>query len=93
MANHKSALKRNRQNSVRRARNRANRSRVNNAIRAVDAAITNQTPDEATVALQTAIPIIQKVASKGVLHKKNASRKVSRLTIRVNNFLAAQSAA
>ncbi len=93
MANHKSALKRNRQNSVRRARNRANRSKVNNAIRAVDAAIANLSADEAKVALQTAIPVIQKVASKGVLHKKNASRKVSRLTKRVNNFVAAQSAA
>lgn len=93
MANHKSAMKRNRQNTVRRARNRANRSRVNNVIRAVDKAISDQLLDEAQAALQVAIPVIQKVASKGVMHKKNASRKVSRLTIRVNKFVAAQSAA
>ena len=93
MANHKSAMKRNRQNTVRRVRNRANRSRVNNAIRVVDNAIANELLEEAQAALVKALPIIQKVASKGVLHKKTASRKVSRLTKRVNRFVAAQAAA
>ena len=94
MANHKSAIKRNRQSLVRRARNRANSSKMKTAIKAVDAAIEEQSVEKAQAALRAAIPVIQKVASKGTLHKKTASRKVSRLTKRVNSFVAsAQSAA
>ncbi|MFH1215866.1 MAG: 30S ribosomal protein S20 [Pseudomonadota bacterium] len=88
MANHKSAIKRNRQNLLRRARNRSNRSMVKTAIKAVDTAIEQQSVDQAQAALKAAIPVIQKAASKGTLHKQNASRKVSRLTKRVNNFIA-----
>ncbi|MFZ5760046.1 MAG: 30S ribosomal protein S20 [Thermodesulfobacteriota bacterium] len=88
MANHKSAIKRNRQSLLRRARNRANRSMVKTAIRAVDDAIAAQSADQVKAALQAAIPVIQKAATKGTLHKQNASRKVSRLTRRVNSFLA-----
>lgn len=88
MANHKSALKRNRQSQVRRMRNRANSSRMKTAIKAVDAAIEVQSVDGAQAALKAVIPIIDRVAVKGVLHKKNASRKVSRLTRRVNAFVA-----
>ncbi|NOX25958.1 MAG: 30S ribosomal protein S20 [Deltaproteobacteria bacterium] len=88
MANHKSALKRNRQSQVRRMRNRANSSRMKTAIKAVDAAIEAQSVDGAQAALKAVIPIIDRVAVKGVLHKKNASRKVSRLTRRVNAFVA-----
>ncbi len=89
MANHKSAEKRNRQSQVRRMRNRANRTRMRNAIKAVDAAIDAGSQGDAQVALQVAIPVIAKTASKGTIHKKNASRKVSRLTIRVNKMQAA----
>jgi small subunit ribosomal protein S20 len=60
------------------------------AIKAVDEAILAQSVDGAKAALKAAIPIIDRVAVKGVLHKKNASRKVSRLTKRVNAFVAAQ---
>ncbi len=58
------------------------------AIKAVDAAIEVQSVDGAQAALKAVIPIIDRVAVKGVLHKKNASRKVSRLTRRVNAFVA-----
>ncbi len=58
------------------------------AIKAVDAAIEAKSVDEAQEALRAAIPIIDQVAVKGNLHKKNASRKVSRLTKRVNVFVA-----
>ncbi len=87
MANHKSALKRSRQSQVRRLRNRANTTKMKTAIKAVDAAIANQQVEEAQEALKAVIPIIDRVAVKGVLHKKNASRKVSRLTKRVNAFV------
>lgn len=58
------------------------------AIKAVDTAIEAKSVDEAQEALRAAIPIIDRVAVKGNLHKKNASRKVSRLTKRVNAFVA-----
>jgi len=66
---------------------------VKTAIKAVDAAIAQESVDQAQAALRAAIPVIQKAASKGTLHKQNASRKVSRLTKRVNSFIAAASAA
>ena len=92
MANHKSAMKRSRQSQVRRLRNRANSSRMKTAIKAVDTAIEDKLVDEAQAALKAAIPIIDRVAVKGSLHKKNASRKVSRLTKRVNVFVASMQA-
>ncbi len=88
MANHKSALKRNRQSLLRRSRNRANKTRVKNAIKAVDAAIQEKSAEKAQEALIAAVPVIQRAAVKGAIHKKNASRKVSRLTKRVNVFLS-----
>ena len=92
MANHKSAIKRNRQSQVRRLRNRANNSKMKTAIKAVDAAIAEKAVDEAQAALKAVIPIIDRIAVKGVLHKKNASRKVSRLTKKVNDFVASMQA-
>ena len=89
MANHKSAEKRNRQSQVRRIRNRANRTRMRNAVKAVDSAIATGSQDDAVAALNVAIPVIAKTASKGTIHKKNASRKISRLTRRVNGMSAA----
>ena len=89
MANHKSAMKRNRQNQVRRERNRANRTRIRSVVKAVDAAISENAADKAQEALVAAIPVISRAAMKGAIHKKNASRKVSRLTKRVNAFVQA----
>ncbi|HFQ80107.1 MAG TPA: 30S ribosomal protein S20 [Desulfobacterales bacterium] len=89
MANHKSALKRSKQSQVRRLRNRARNSRMKTAVKAVDTAIEENSVEAAQEALRAAIPIIDRVAVKGNLHKKNASRKVSRLTKRVNAFVAA----
>ena len=88
MANHKSALKRNRQSPERRARNRANKTRIKTAIKAVDSAIASgDSADKVQEALVAAVPVIQRAAVKGTLHKKNAARKVSRLTKRVNKFV------
>lgn len=88
MANHKSALKRNRQNAVRRARNRTIRTKMKSYIKRIDAAIEENSVDNAQLALKEAVPVIMKAASKGTLKKENASRKVSRLTKRVNKFVA-----
>ena len=93
MANHKSALKRNRQSLVRRERNRANRTRVKTAIKRIDAAIEENSVEMAQEALTAAIPVIDRAAVKGAYHKKTASRKVGRLTKRVNGFIASKESA
>ena len=94
MANHKSALKRNRQSLVRRERNRMNRSKVKTATKKVDAAITEgDSVEKAREALVAAVPVIERAAVKGAFHKKAASRKVSRLTRRVNTFARSKESA
>jgi small subunit ribosomal protein S20 len=80
VANIKSQIKRNKQNEKRRVRNKATRSKLATQIKAaVGAAGTN----EETEALKTAVRGLDKAAAKGVIHKKAASRKISRLTARV----------
>lgn len=88
MANHKSAEKRSRQSQVRRLRNKMNRTRMKTAIRKIDEAVVAGSVDEAQEALKQAIPVIARTASKGTIHKKKASRKISRLTKRVNGMAA-----
>jgi len=88
MANHKSALKRDRQSKVRRLRNRMNKSVMKTAVGKVEEAIMAGSEEQARAALQKAASVIQKTASKGSIHKKTASRKVSRLAKRVNQIQA-----
>ena len=87
MANHKSAIKRDRQSKVRRMRNRINKSRMKTAIRRIEESLVAGSEEQAREALKVAVPIIQKTASKGTIHSKTASRKISRLTRRVNRML------
>ena len=94
MANHKSALKRNRQSLVRRERNRMNRSRVKTAVKKVTTAIEVEgSVEKAQAALVAAVPVIERAAVKGAYHKKTASRKISRLTKRVNAFAGSKESA
>jgi len=86
LANHKSALKRHRQSLVRRSRNRAIKSVLRTSIKSVRVAVEQNSQEEAQAALKVAIPIINRAASKGTIHKNNASRKVSRLTRSVNTM-------
>ena len=85
MANHKSAVKRNRQNAVRNARNNHIRSTMRTLVKQVREAAASGDKDAAAEALQVAIPYIDKTATKGVIHKATASRKISRLTKLVNS--------
>ncbi len=87
MANHKSAIKRDRQSKVRRLRNRMNKSRMHTAVRRVEEALVAGSEEAAKEALQMAVPVIQKTAGKGTIHRKTASRKISRLTRRVNRMM------
>lgn len=83
MANHKSAEKRNRQAQVRRLRNRVNRKEMKTAIRKFNEKIESATEEERQEALRNVTKVIAKTARKGTIHKKNASRKISRLAHRI----------
>ncbi len=89
MANHKSAGKRNRQAQVRRLRNRMNKSKMKTVVNKVDEAVAAGSTEAAQEALRKAISVVAKTASKGTIHKRTASRKISRLTKRVNGMTAA----
>jgi small subunit ribosomal protein S20 len=80
VANTKSAEKRNRQAQKRRARNTAVRTGVKTAIKKAREAIASKDPAKAREALRAAAKVIDQAASKGVLHARNASRKIARLS-------------
>ena len=84
MATHPSAEKRDRQNKKHKIRNTAVKSRTKTEIKKVIAAVEELDRESSEKALKSAITVIKKAASKGVYHKNNASRKVSRLTKKVN---------
>ncbi len=84
MANHKSAEKRSRQAQAQRLRNRINKSKIKTVVTKLDEAVASGSADDAREALRKAISTVAKTASKGTIHKKTASRKISRLTKRVN---------
>lgn len=88
MANHKSALKRNRQSQVRRLRNRANKSQLKTVVKEVLEAVNLQSVEKAQDALKSAIKVIDKIAGKGIIHRNTASRRISRLTRKVNSLVA-----
>lgn len=83
MANIRSAQKRARQTLVRAQRNASRRSRVRTAIRKVEEAIASGDQAAAASALQSAQPEIIRGAKKGLYHVKRASRKISRLSVRI----------
>lgn len=84
MANHASALKRDRQNKKRRMRNQIIKSMVKTSTKKLLTAIEEKKIEDAQTLLKNAIKMISKASSKGVFHKRKASRKISRLTKKVN---------
>ena len=88
MANHKSALKRNRQNEKRNERNKTRRSQIKNAIKGVLLEIEEKSVEGAQNSLKEASTIISKNAAKGVIHKRAASRKVTGLARKVHQLSA-----
>ena len=86
MANIASAMKRNRQNVKRRSHNRHYRSSMRTQVRNLRKAIDAGDADAAKNLLPLAVASIQKVAQKGIIHKKNAARRVSRLAKSVNEL-------
>jgi small subunit ribosomal protein S20 len=88
MANTTSAKKATRKIARRTAVNKARRSRVRGFIRKVEEAIATGDIAIAAEALKAAQPEIQRAATKGVMHRNTASRKVSRLAQRVKSLTA-----
>jgi len=86
VANHKSAIKRNKQNAIRNARNTHIRSTMRTYVKNIRTAVADGDKEAASAALKVAVPFIDKASSKGVIHKSTASRKISRLNKLVNTL-------
>jgi small subunit ribosomal protein S20 len=84
LANHKSAIKRAKQSEARRLRNRSRKTRMKHAIKSLDEALAGNNPELVADRLKEATSVIHKTASKGVIHKNHASRKISRLSTKAN---------
>jgi small subunit ribosomal protein S20 len=85
MANHPSAAKRHRQAVQRAQRNLAARSRVRSAVKKVRSAAETGGTEGARAEFKDAARILAKAASKGIVHRNNASRRISRLARLVNS--------
>jgi small subunit ribosomal protein S20 len=86
LTTHVSAQKRARQSEEKRLRNAALKSLLKTSAKKVLLAVEEKNVEEARKALIRAVPIIQKISSKKVIHKKTAARKISRLAKRVNTL-------
>jgi small subunit ribosomal protein S20 len=86
MANTSSAKKAARQMITRTARNKSRRTRLKSTVRGVEEAIASGDKAAAAAALKAVEPVLVRTAQKGVIHKKTASRKVSRLAARVKSM-------
>jgi small subunit ribosomal protein S20 len=83
MANTNSAKKAARQTNRRTEVNKARRTRLSSSVRKVEEAIASGDKNAAAAALKAAEPVIVRTGQVGVVHRKAASRKVSRLAKRV----------
>jgi small subunit ribosomal protein S20 len=88
LANHKSALKRARQNEIRRLRNKSVKTKVKKIVKDVRLSASESSKEEVLKKLNIAKSDIDRAAQKGVIHKRAASRKISRLSKLVNNISA-----
>jgi len=86
LANHKSALKRARQSSLRRQRNMTYKTKAKHAVKEVRSAIAENNTDKAKENVNRAMSVLQRTVARGVLHKNTAARKISRLTRQVNQL-------
>jgi small subunit ribosomal protein S20 len=84
----KSALKANRQNIKRREHNRQMRSRLRTALKAIRASLDSNDVDGAKAALSKTVSLVDKMATKGMIHRNTAGRYKSRLTARLTKATA-----
>ena len=88
MANSPQAKKRARQAEKRRSQNASQRSLVRTVIKKVDAAVVAGNAEEAKTAYDNAVPVIDRMADKGIIHKNKAARHKSRLNTQVKALSA-----
>ena len=79
----KSALKANRQNIKRRQHNRELRSKLRTALKAIRASLDSKDVEGAKKALSATVSIVDKMATKGIIHSNTAGRYKSRLSARL----------
>ena len=84
----KSALKANRQNITRREHNRQMRSKLRTALKSIRASLDAKDVAGAKAALKQTVSIVDKMATKGILHRNTASRYKSRLAARLTKATA-----
>lgn len=83
-----STLKRVRQAEKHRLRNQSVETKIKTYITKLEAALPSKDKDSINKALNEAVKVISSAASKGIIHKNTASRKISRITKKVNTALA-----
>ncbi len=88
MANIKSAKKRAKQTVVRNARNASQRSMLRTAVKKVLKAIEAKDAPAAEAAFASAQPVLDRLSSRGLIHKNKAARHKSRLTARIRAIAA-----
>ena len=84
MANHPSALKRAKQNKIRRSRNASVKSMIKTGIKQYLQTLEAPSQKSSPAALIQAVSLIDQAGSKGILHRRTASRKISRLSKKLN---------
>ena len=86
MPNIKSAKKRVALSQISNARNKMYRSELKTTIKKFDAAVAEGDREKASQAYKAAVKIVDQSVNKGILHKNNAARKKSSMTIKMNNM-------
>lgn len=84
MAHHKSAIKRIRTTGESKERNRASRSRVKNAVKTMRETLATGDAAASAVTLNETMSMLHKMARKGILHRRTAARRISRLAKATN---------
>ena len=84
----KSALKANRQNIKRREHNRQMRSKLRTSLKAIRASLDAKDVDGAKAALSQTVSLVDKMATKGIIHRNTAGRYKSRLALRLTKATA-----
>ena len=88
---HKSTIRRARQSEKRQERNRGTLSAVKSLVKKLQTAIAEKKVEDAKASLREATSALSKAVTKGVLKANTASRRISRLTLRVNSLTASRS--
>jgi small subunit ribosomal protein S20 len=86
LATHRSAIKRHKQSEKKRLGNSSVKSSIKTAVKKVRESIKEEKEEDARLFLARTVSLLDRAVSKGVLHRRNASRRISRLTSAVNSI-------